>query len=132
MVLRRISTVIFAMGLLFFVTPDAEAQLFKRVSVKKTEKQISGANRRVKKDQKEPREVRGAVRAQEKKEALQKKQYRRAVRESRERHVSIQSMEVRERMKQDEKERKIREREKRKIEAKRARKSGSSKKYKKR
>jgi hypothetical protein len=132
MVLRRLLSLVFALFLLLVVTPDADAQLFKRASARKTEKQISGASRRVRGDQKEPREVRKAVRSQEKKEALQKKQYRKAVRESRERHISIQSMEVRERMEQDEKERKIRAKEKRRSEAKRARQSGRSKKYKRR
>jgi hypothetical protein len=132
MVVRRLSSVIFTMVLLLFVIPEADAQLFKRASARKTEKQISGASRRVRGGQKEPREVRKAVRSQEKKEALQKKQYRKAVRQNRERHISIQSVEVQERMKQNETERKIRAKEKRRSDAKRARQSGSSKKYKRR
>lgn len=124
----RIRSGIFTILLLLFISSEVDAQLFKRATVRRVEKEMNGPKRKAK----QPREVRSAIKEQKKQEARQKKQYNKAVEENRERHFSMQSNDVQERMKLDARERRIRDKERRKSELRKARKSGSKKKYKRR
>lgn len=124
----RITSYIFTILMLLAISSEADAQFLKRANVRRAEKEIGRTNRKVK----QPREVSKAVKAQKKQKARQKKQYNKAVKEDREHRISIQSSEVQERMKLDTKEIRIRNKERQKNEIKQARKSGRSKKYKRR
>ena len=124
----RLTSYIFAILLLFLISSEADAQLFKRATIRRTEKNIAGSNRKVIQSPK----VRKAIKEQKKQQAREKKLYNTAVQKDREHRISNQSSDVQERMKLDNKERKIRDKERRKNEVRKARKSGSSRKYKRR
>jgi hypothetical protein len=90
---------------LLIATGSSEAQIFKRNTLKKTEKELFGKSRGNKKQAKvkEPRSISKAKRKQEANQQKIKKEYLKSVKTTQKRSYEIQSSEVKARMRQNKK-----------------------------
>jgi hypothetical protein len=90
---------------LLIATGSSEAQIFKRNTLKKTEKELFGKSRGNKKQAKvkEPRSVSKAKRKQEANQEKIHKEYLKSVKTTQKRSYEIQSSEVKARMRQNKK-----------------------------
>ncbi len=90
---------------LLLATGSSDAQIFKRNTLKKTEKELFGKSRGNKKQAKvkEPRSVLKAKRKQDARQLKIKKDYAKSVKATQKRSYEIQSTEVKARMRQNKK-----------------------------
>ena len=132
--IKRITGILLIIFALLAVTGGDLYSQGNRFKIRGIEKSVAGKKRKKQKEAKvrEPRAVTKAKRTQEKKEAKREKEYQKSVEAGKKRHYEIQGDGVQERMKQNEKETTLRDRERKKRMRQEARKSGASRKYKRR